>query len=63
MNKQDALIIKDFRKNATWRMVAKLAAEKWPDRGYCSGNQIEGMELCQKAAQILGEDPWQEPWN
>ena len=63
MTKKDARIIKRFRKNGTWRVVAKLAAEEWPERGYCNGNQIEGRMLCQEAALTLGEDPWKPPWN
>ena len=63
MTKEDAKIIKDFRMGATWRGVARLAAERWPDRKYSNGNQIEGMELCSKAAKVLGEDPFKPPWN
>lgn len=63
MSVEDALIIKDFRKNHTWRGVAREAAERWPDRNYCNGNQIEGMLLCCTAAKTLGEDPNKYPWN
>jgi hypothetical protein len=62
MSKEDALIIKGFRKNHTLRGVARVAAEYWPDRHYCNGNQIEGVELCCKAAETLGEKPTDEPW-
>lgn len=63
MNKKDAKTIKKFRQHSTWRTVARLAAEKWPEHNYCSGNQVEGMELCKKAAKILNENPWKPPWN
>jgi len=63
MTTEDAKIIREFRQGATWRGVARLAAERWPERGYCNGNQLEGMELCKAAARVLGEDPWKEPWN
>ena len=53
---EDALKIKEFRKTGTWRVVATRAALEWPERNYCSGNQIEGMELCSEASDILGED-------
>ncbi len=65
MTKEEALIIKKFRveKNGTWRAVARMAAEKWPKKNYCNGNQIEGMILCEEAAKKLGENPYKNPWN
>jgi hypothetical protein len=63
VTKKDALKIRKFRKSGTWRAVAKMAAEEWPDREYCSGNQIEGMELCREAAKILKQNPLKAPWN
>ena len=65
MDKELAETIKAWRcgKGFSWRMVAHYAAINYPDRGFIDGNQIEGMELCTKAAQFLGEDPSSEPWN
>lgn len=63
MSIEDALIIKGIRRNHTWRGVAREAAERWPERGYCNGNQIEGMLLCKVAAETLNEDPCRYPWN
>ena len=63
MKKKDAFKIRKFRKSGTWRTVARLAFEEWPDRGYCNGNQIEGIELCKLAAKTLGENPNKSPWN
>jgi hypothetical protein len=28
-----------------------------------SDNQLAGRALCSRAAQLLGEDPSEEPWN
>lgn len=63
MNKKEARLIKKWRKKSTWRAIARRAAEEWPDRKYCSGNQIEGMELCFTAAKTLKEDPESKAWN
>lgn len=47
----------------SWRAVAercyKLGWGKW----FPPSNQIMGMALCQRAAQLLGEDYEKEPWN
>jgi len=49
--------------NCSWRAVAescyKLGWGKWSP----PSNQIMGMALCQRAAQLLGEDYEKEPWN
>ena len=63
MTKSDALKIRAWREQGTWRWVATKAAEYWPDKGYNSGNQIEGMDLCYQAAKTLGESPQTKPWN
>lgn len=63
MTIEDAMIVKSFRLQGTYRVVAALAAEYWPERNYCSGNQIEGRELCKEAAKVLNENPDAEPWN
>ena len=47
----------------SWRAVAeicyKLGWGKWSP----PSNQIMGMALCWRAAQLLGEDYEKEPWN
>lgn len=64
LTKNDAIIIKEWRaKGATWRRIAEYAAEKWPERNYHSGNQLEGRELCQEASELLGENYREEPWD
>jgi hypothetical protein len=60
----ESMLVKKWReKGATWRRVADYAALMWPDRGYNSGNQIEGRDLCQEAATILGEDYREGVWE
>lgn len=56
MTREDAEIIKEWRnKGCSWRVVAEKAFDKWPDRGYISGHQIEGRDLCQEAEDVLDE--------
>ena len=47
----------------SWRAIAeacyKLGWGKWSP----PSNQIMGMALCRRAAQLLGEDYEKEPWN
>ncbi|MFF5407264.1 hypothetical protein ACFY8K_00560 [Streptomyces misionensis] len=45
----------------SWRAVAEAASERWGSE-YC-GNQLYGEELCVAAARLLGESPYEEPWN
>jgi hypothetical protein len=42
----------------TWRKIAELFADS-----EMSGNQLEGKELCETAAQVLGEDIHKYPWE
>ena len=63
LTKKDALKIRAFRKNGSWRWVAARVSEEMPHIACCSGNQLDGIDLCTVAAEILGEDPNKEPWN
>lgn len=63
LTKEEALKIRGWRKKGTWRWVATQAAEEWPDKKLCAGNQIEGMELCEAAANVLKQNPHKHPWN
>lgn len=49
----------------TWRAIARAAwREKWFDRRWGpSSNQIMGMALSDKAAQLYGENYREAPWN
>ncbi|MEU6070134.1 MULTISPECIES: hypothetical protein [Streptomyces] len=45
----------------SWRAVAQAASELWGSE--YGSNQIYGEDLCAAAAQVLGENPYQKPWN
>ena len=45
----------------TWRAVAAHADAAWGTDW--KGNQLYGMELCERSAHLLGENPNAEPWN
>lgn len=45
----------------TWRGVAAECANLW--NGTWGSNQLMGMALCERAAELLGEDFMKEPWN
>jgi len=45
----------------SWRRIAERAYEEWEDNEdkdleYFNGNQMWGMQLCEDAAKVLGED-------
>lgn len=54
--------VREWRAYASWRKVAELAAEAGWD-WVASGHQLYGEALCFQSAQMLGEDPHEEPWN
>jgi hypothetical protein len=45
----------------SWRAVAEAASDQWGSG--CGSNQLYGEDLCTVAAQVLGEDARQTPWN
>ena len=74
MTLEEAKQIREARLNDyTWRAIAKSFWEKdllfhkskQPDSNWSKlpSNQLAGVELCEKAAQLLGEDPYDEPWD
>ena len=66
---EEAKLVRQWRSSngktttASWRWVATEAANKWPEKKLCAHNQIEGMLLCKEAALLLGEMPYENPWN
>lgn len=56
----------DDTKTHSWRGVARLFAEKYPEfsnnHGIQAGNQICGMQLCDAAMKLLNQKP-EEGWN
>jgi len=49
----------------SWRAVAEVAHGEWGADATWSppSNQLAGMALCARAAELLGEDARAEPWN
>jgi hypothetical protein len=62
MSREQALQIREWRTQGTWRWVAERIHENLY-QGIPHGHQIAGEHLCRQAANLLGEDPNQEPWN
>ena len=45
----------------SWRGVAQECADAWA--GDWDSNQLAGMAICERAAQMHDEDYMREPWN
>lgn len=45
----------------SWRAVAETCALEWG--GDWGSNQLAGMAICERAAQLHGEHFMEEPWN
>ncbi len=68
---EQAREIRAFRKSATWRSVSRhchdLYRAGWSlpswDGSLGAEHQMVGSCICNVAAQRLGEDPNDEPWN
>jgi hypothetical protein len=58
MDREIASFIKETRKNSSWRALATIVSERYPNLEILSGNQLEGMELCQAAREFLKEKDW-----
>ena len=65
VDKDKALFVRDLRcsKGHSWRAVAQSCYDNWNGDWYPSSNQLMGMAICERAAFLLGEDCWKEPWN
>lgn len=72
MTKGQAIQVRVWRTNEhyTWRAVARAAfgmviSEQWAGWTPWSppSNQLMGMALCERAAQLLGENSEKLPWN
>ena len=58
MTYEEAMFVKVLRDNGyTWRAVAREFHDNFPSHQNCiiRGNQMDGSDLCQFAAKILGE--------
>jgi hypothetical protein len=47
----------------SWRRIAEIIAEEYPNLDIVPENQLEGQDLCRQSAAFFGEDPNEEPWN
>lgn len=47
--------------NYSWRAVARRCSDIW--HAPWGGNQLAGMAICRRAAEIEGEDFMKPPWN
>ena len=65
MTEARAVEVRDFRckKKHSWRALALQCHGRWGGRWAPASNQIMGIELCVVAAEILGEDCHELPWN
>ncbi|MFX1537495.1 MAG: hypothetical protein ACFFDI_25080 [Promethearchaeota archaeon] len=63
VNQQGACLIRYLRvkESFSWRSIARYISDileaPW------GSNQLAGMVLCEKAAELLGEDFMEPPWN
>ena len=47
----------------SWRALASELHRRWRGTWTPASNQLLGVEVCERAAVMLGEDPHSEPWN
>ncbi len=59
----EARLIRILRvqKGYSWRAIARHCSRAW--KAPWGGNQLAGIVICDKAANALGEDFLQPPWN
>ncbi len=64
MTREQAEYVRSLRVDSddySWRGVAAACAEAWD--GDWESNQIAGMVICKRAAEMFGENYNVEPWN
>jgi hypothetical protein len=63
VDQKDASLIRHLRvnKDYSWRAIARFCSLM--TKGAWGGNQLAGMVICEKAANLLGEDFLEPPWN
>lgn len=65
-SRERALQVREWRcggEGGTWRWVAEQAHAAWGGDWSPPSNQLAGQALCLAAADLLGEDGNEEPWN
>lgn len=65
MTLEQARIVRKFRveENFSWRAVAQAAYNLGWGEWSPPSNQIMGMAICERAAQLLNENYREPPWN
>ena len=65
LSTEQARRIKHWRvdEGFTWRAIAATAYCEFDGDWHPDSNQLWGMELCTAAAELLGENPNEDPWN
>jgi hypothetical protein len=63
MTAEHAAFVRELRvsRGRTWRWVAEECAMAWG--GSWDSEQFLGKKICERAAELLGEDPNRDPWN
>ena len=64
---EDAKFIRQLRVELSirWKDIAGICRVAWEDRACWdeTKDQYAGMDLCEYAAEMLGEDYQEEPWD
>jgi len=66
MKRRHARYVRQLRlANHSWRSIADLCFNRgWAWASWAPpSNQLAGMALCERAAELQGEDYMKEPWN
>jgi hypothetical protein len=65
MTKKQAEVVRKLRveEGYSWRAVAQVCYDLGFGKWQPPSNQIAGMALCERAAEIFNEDYMKEPWN
>ena len=65
LTRREAKQVRFYRckKDYSWRAVARVMSEKYPWLNISSGNQIDGLHLCNDAMRLLKEDVSPHKWN
>ena len=64
MTKEDALIVKEFKKDSTsYRELSNKFDDRWPEQNGRRDNHVEGVLICLQACEALDEDFEQDLWQ
>ena len=65
MTSERAVFVRRLRvdEGLSWRAIARQCHEAWGGGWEPPEAQMMGMEICEKAAKMFGEDYFEPPWN